>query len=61
MAELDEFMIVGESTDTDDCIPQPGALTALDQVPSTRWAIVTSGSRRLCARPSMRSVLRWFT
>ena len=45
--ELDEFMIVGESTDTDDCIPQPGALTALDQVPSTRWAIVTSGSRRL--------------
>ena len=47
LAELNEFMIVGESTDTDDCIPQPGALTALDQLPTTRWAIVTSGSRRL--------------
>jgi sugar-phosphatase len=47
LAELNEFMIVGESTDTDDCIPQPGALTALDELPTTRWAIVTSGSRRL--------------
>ncbi len=47
VAELNEFMVVGESTDTDDCIPQPGALTALDQIPTTRWAIVTSGSHRL--------------
>jgi mannitol-1-/sugar-/sorbitol-6-phosphatase len=47
--ELNEFMIVGESTDTDDCIPLPGALTALDELPTTRWAIVTSGSRRLAA------------
>ncbi len=45
--ELNEFMVVGESTDTDDCIPQPGALRALDEIPTTRWAIVTSGSRRL--------------
>lgn len=45
--ELNEFMIVGESTDTDDCVPLPGALTALDVLPSHRWAIVTSGSLRL--------------
>lgn len=45
--ELDEFMIVGESNDTEDCIPLPGALTALDVLPTNRWAIVTSGSLRL--------------
>lgn len=45
--ELNEFMIVGESTDTEDCIPLPGALTALDVLPTNRWAIVTSGSLRL--------------
>jgi sugar-phosphatase len=45
--ELNEMMVVGESTDTEDCIPLPGALTALDVLPTTRWAIVTSGSRRL--------------
>lgn len=47
VAELNEMMIVGESADTDDCIPLPGALTALDVLPTSRWAIVTSGSRRL--------------
>ena len=45
--ELNEFMIAGESTDTDDCVPLPGALTALDVLPTNRWAIVTSGSLRL--------------
>ena len=45
--ELNEFMIVGESTDNDDCIPLPGALTVLDVLPTDRWAIVTSGSLRL--------------
>jgi sugar-phosphatase len=45
--ELNEFMIVGESTDTQDCIPLPGALIALDVLPTNRWAIVTSGSLRL--------------
>ncbi len=47
VAELNEFMIVGESTDTQDTIPLPGALTALDTLPTNRWAIVTSGSLRL--------------
>ena len=45
--ELNEFMIEGESTDTGDCLPLPGVLTALDLLPTSRWAIVTSGSRRL--------------
>lgn len=45
--ELNEFMVVGESTDTQDTIPLPGALTALDVLPTNRWAIVTSGSLRL--------------
>ncbi|MET3805367.1 sugar-phosphatase [Nakamurella sp. UYEF19] len=45
--ELEEMMVVGESTDTGDVMPMPGALTALDVLPTTRWAIVTSGSRRL--------------
>lgn len=47
VAELVEMMVEGESTDTDDCRPLPGALNALDVLPTSRWAIVTSGSRRL--------------
>lgn len=42
-----QFMIDGEATDTDDVVPIPGALTALDTLPTSRWAIVTSGPRRL--------------
>lgn len=45
--ELHQFMIDSESTDTGDVVALPGALTALDQLPTNRWAIVTSGSRRL--------------
>ncbi len=45
--EINEWMIVAESTDTQDCVPLPGALTALDVLPTHRWAVVTSGSLRL--------------
>ena len=45
--ELREFMIDSESTDTGDVVPLPGTLAALDQLPTNRWAIVTSGPRRL--------------
>ncbi|WP_188939873.1 HAD-IA family hydrolase [Nakamurella endophytica] len=45
--EHHQFMVEAESTDTGDVVPLPGALRALDQLPTSRWAIVTSGGRRL--------------
>lgn len=42
-----QFLQDGESTDTGDVLAQPGALTMLDGLPTSRWAIVTSGSLRL--------------
>ncbi len=45
--ELNEFMIEAESTDTGDVVAMPGAARALDELPTRRWAVVTSGSRRL--------------
>jgi mannitol-1-/sugar-/sorbitol-6-phosphatase len=42
-----QFMVEAESTDTGDIVPLPGTLAALDQLPTNRWAIVTSGGRRL--------------
>lgn len=41
--ELHEFMVVAESTDTGDVVAMPGAIRALDSLPTARWAIVTSG------------------
>jgi|SRR5882762_2303675 len=45
--ELSEWMLVSEAADTDGVVPMPGALAALDGLPMTRWAIVTSGDHRL--------------
>ena len=45
--EMHEFMVEAESTDVGDVVPMPGALTALDVLPTHRWAIVTSGGQRL--------------
>lgn len=42
-----QFMVEAESTDTGDVMPIPGAITALEGLPSNRWAIVTSGGLRL--------------
>ena len=49
-----EFMVEGESTDTGDVMALPGAVRALDQLPTHRWAIVTSGGTRL-ARARIRA------
>ena len=43
LQEMHEFMVVAESTDTGDVVALPGAIAALDAVPTARWAIVTSG------------------
>ncbi len=45
--ELSQFLLDGESTDTGDVVAISGAIAALDALPSNRWAVVTSGSRRL--------------
>ena len=45
--ELAQFLLDGESTDTGDVVALPGAIDALDGLPTGRWAIVTSGSTRL--------------
>lgn len=45
--ELSEFLLDGEASDTGDVIALPGAASALQELPTTRWAVVTSGSRRL--------------
>jgi sugar-phosphatase len=48
-AELIETMLREQAEDTDEVIALPGALAALDVLPTARWAIVTSGDRRLAA------------
>lgn len=45
--ELAEMMVISESGDTQDALPRPGAFKSLDVLPTKRWAIVTSGPRRL--------------
>ena len=37
----------GESDDTDGVVALPGAASLLESLPSDRWAVATSGSRRL--------------
>lgn len=45
--DLDGTLVLNPSGQDDayDCVPQPGALVALDQLPTTRWAVVSSRSR----------------
>ena len=45
--ELDSALLEGEVADTRDVIATRGALPLLEALPMDRWAIVTSGSRRL--------------
>jgi sugar-phosphatase len=45
--ELDRVLIDGEVADTRDVVPTQGARQLLEAVPTGRWAIVTSGTRRL--------------
>jgi sugar-phosphatase len=45
--ELDQVLIEGEVADTRDVVPTRGALQLVEAIPADRWAIVTSGSRRL--------------
>ena len=47
--EMQQFMVEGESTDTVDVVPMPGAVELLRFLPPDRWAIVTSGGDRLAA------------
>lgn len=45
--ELDRALLEGEVSDTRDVTATRGALPLLEALPMDRWAIVTSGSRRL--------------
>ena len=45
--ELDRALHEGEISDTRDVTATKGALPLVEALPSDRWAIVTSGSRRL--------------
>ena len=45
--ELDQALLDGEVADTRDVVPTRGALHLLEVIPPNRWAIVTSGSRKL--------------
>ena len=45
--ELDQALIDGEVADTRDVVPTRGAQQLLEGMPADRWAIVTSGPRRL--------------
>jgi mannitol-1-/sugar-/sorbitol-6-phosphatase len=45
--ELDRALLEGEISDTRDVIATKGALSLVEALPGERWAIVTSGSRRL--------------
>jgi sugar-phosphatase len=47
ITELDQILIDGEVADTADVGATKGALGLLGILPSDRWAIVTSGPRRL--------------
>lgn len=44
---LSEEMLVEQAQDTADVVAAPGAVAALGGLPEARWAIVTSGDRRL--------------
>jgi sugar-phosphatase len=45
--ELDQVLIDGEVADTSDVVAAKGAIGLLPALPRDRWAIVTSGPRRL--------------
>jgi sugar-phosphatase len=45
--ELDQVLIDGEVADTSDVVAAKGAIGLLSALPDDRWAIVTSGPRRL--------------
>lgn len=45
--EIVDWLVEVEVADTEDIVVLPGSLAVLDALPSHRWAIVTSGSRRL--------------
>jgi sugar-phosphatase len=45
--ELDRALLEGEISDTRDVTATKGALPLLEALPRDRWAIVTSGTRRL--------------
>ncbi|MDQ2739532.1 MAG: HAD-IA family hydrolase [Actinomycetota bacterium] len=45
--ELNQILLDGETSDTFDVVPTVGAVELLRHLPSDRWAIVTSGARRL--------------
>jgi sugar-phosphatase len=45
--DLTEQMLAQQAADTGDVRPTPGAHAALAALPDDRWAIVTSGDRRL--------------
>lgn len=45
--EIVDWLVEVEAADTEDIVVLPGSLAVLDALPSHRWAIVTSGSRRL--------------
>ncbi len=49
VAQLQEFMVVTESNDTEGVVAQPGAIAALTRLPADRVAIVTSGGVRLAS------------
>ncbi len=46
-AQISERMLAAQADDTDDVRPTAGALALLEALPVQRWAVVTSGDRRL--------------
>ncbi len=54
-AVLTNRMLTAQASDTGDVVAQPGALAAIDGLPTSRWAIVTSADRQL-ARARIRAV-----
>jgi mannitol-1-/sugar-/sorbitol-6-phosphatase len=47
ISQLTDRMLAEQAADIGDVAAQPGALAALANLPASRWAIVTSGDRRL--------------
>lgn len=47
VAELSEWMLCEQAADGGDVVAMPGARELLAAVPADRWAVVTSGDRRL--------------
>lgn len=47
LEDIAEWLVEVEATDTDDIIVLPGSETVLDLLPNDRWAIATSGTKRL--------------